>query len=69
MRHKRSHTKVIATIGPAIRNMQMIIDSTETEEFLVASNFLKKGDLVVHVGSIPIVDRGKTNMMKLTRVT
>ena len=40
-----------------------------TEEFLVSRNLLKKGDLVVHVGSIPILERGKTNMMKLTRVT
>ena len=40
-----------------------------TEEFLLGNNFLKKGDLVVHVGSIPILERGKTNMMKLTRVT
>lgn len=40
-----------------------------TEDFLVSQNLLKKGDLVVHVGSIPINERGKTNMMKLTRVT
>jgi len=40
-----------------------------TEEFLVSQNLLKKGDLVVHVGSIPILKKGKTNMMKLTRVT
>ncbi len=40
-----------------------------TEEFLVSQNLLKKGDLVVHVGSIPILERGKTNMMKLTRVS
>ncbi len=40
-----------------------------TEEFLVSQNLLKKGDLVVHVGSIPILQNGKTNMMKLTRVT
>ena len=39
-----------------------------TEEFLVTQNLLKKGDLVIHVGSIPILERGKTNMMKLTRV-
>jgi pyruvate kinase len=39
-----------------------------TEDFLVSSGFLKKGDLVIHVGSIPILERGKTNMMKLTRV-
>lgn len=40
-----------------------------TEEFLVAQNLLKKGDLVVHVGSIPILNKGKTNMLKLTRVS
>ena len=40
-----------------------------TEEFLVSQNLLKKGDLVVHVGSIPIMERGKTNMLKLTRVS
>ncbi len=40
-----------------------------TEDFLVSQNLLKKGDLVVHVGSIPILKKGKTNMMKLTRVS
>ena len=40
-----------------------------TEEFLVSQNLLKKGDLVVHVGSIPISEKGKTNMLKLTRVS
>ena len=40
-----------------------------TDEFLVSQNLLKKGDLVVHVGSIPILEKGKTNMMKLTRVS
>jgi pyruvate kinase len=40
-----------------------------TEEFLVSQNLLKKGDLVVHVGSIPILEKGKTNMLKLTRVS
>jgi pyruvate kinase len=39
-----------------------------TYEFLVSQNLLKKGDLVIHVGSIPILERGKTNMMKLSRV-
>ncbi|MEN8203904.1 MAG: pyruvate kinase [Bacteroidota bacterium] len=41
---------------------------TYTEDFLLSQNLLKKGDLVVHVGSIPIMEKGKTNMMKLTRV-
>ena len=40
-----------------------------TEEFLISQNLLKKGDLVVHVGSIPIREKGKTNMLKLTRVS
>jgi pyruvate kinase len=40
-----------------------------TEEYLVSQNVLKKGDLVVHVGSIPIMEKGKTNMLKLTRVS
>jgi pyruvate kinase len=40
-----------------------------TDEFLVSQGLLKKGDLVVHVGSIPINEMGKTNMMKLTRVS
>jgi len=40
-----------------------------TEEFLVSHNLLKKGDLVVHVGSIPILEQGKTNMLKLTKVS
>jgi pyruvate kinase len=40
-----------------------------TEEFLISENLLKKGDLVVHVGSIPILEKGKTNMLKLTRVS
>ena len=40
-----------------------------TEEFLISQNFIEKGDLVVHVGSIPILEKGKTNMLKLTRVT
>lgn len=39
-----------------------------TEEFLVSQNLLKKGDLVIHVGSIPIMAKGTTNMMKLSRV-
>lgn len=40
-----------------------------TEEFLVGQNLLKKGDLVVHVGSIPILEKGATNMLKLTIVS
>lgn len=38
-------------------------------EFLLNKNYIKKGDLVVHVGSIPIIEKGKTNMIKLSHVT
>jgi pyruvate kinase len=48
-------------------NMEEYIDYTI--EFLLVKNYLKKGDLVVHVGSIPILEKGKTNMIKLTHVS
>jgi pyruvate kinase len=34
--------------------------------FLLSQNLIRKNDLVVHVGSIPIIERGKTNMVKLS---
>jgi pyruvate kinase len=40
-----------------------------TLEFLLSQNLIKKNDLVVHVGSIPVVKKGKTNMIKLSKVT
>jgi len=40
-----------------------------TVGFLVDNQLLHKGDLVVHVGSIPILEKGKTNMLKLSHVT
>jgi len=48
------------------KNINEYIESTE--EFLISQNLLKKGDLIVHVGSIPILKKGRTNMLKLTRV-
>ncbi|MEX0982843.1 MAG: pyruvate kinase [Bacteroidales bacterium] len=36
--------------------------------FLLSQNLVKKNDMVVHVGSIPIIERGKTNMVKLSIV-
>jgi pyruvate kinase len=47
-------------------NLEEYIDYTI--EFLLSKNFLKKGDLVVHVGSIPILEKGKTNTIKLSHV-
>jgi pyruvate kinase len=46
-----------------------INDYTEyTLDFLLNQNLIKKNDLVVHVGSIPILKKGKTNMVKLSTV-
>lgn len=36
--------------------------------FLLSQNLIRKNDLVVHVGSIPILMKGKTNMIKLSRI-
>ena len=40
----------------------------ETKEILKNGNFLKKGDLVVNVASMPAQEKGTTNMMKLSKV-
>ena len=39
-----------------------------TISFLKEREYLKEDDVVVHVGSIPIRDEGKTNMMKISYV-
>jgi pyruvate kinase len=39
-----------------------------TINFLLSQNLIQKEDLVVHVGSIPILKKGKTNMVKLSTV-
>lgn len=35
-------------------------------EILMEKKLLKHGDVVIHVGSIPLMQRGKTNMLKIT---
>jgi pyruvate kinase len=40
----------------------------ETKDILKAGKFLKKGDLVVNLASMPAQERGMTNMMKLSKV-
>jgi len=40
----------------------------ETKEILRNGNFLKKGDLVVNLASMPAQEKGMTNMMKLSKV-
>ena len=40
----------------------------ETKEILKDGNFLKKGDLVVNLASMPAQEKGMTNMMKLSKV-
>lgn len=36
--------------------------------FLKDKNLIKEGDVVIHAGSIPILERGKTNMLKLSYI-
>ena len=37
-------------------------------EFMLEHGLVERGDVVVHVGSMPLLEHGKTNMLKLTRV-
>ena len=37
-------------------------------EFLLTNNLIAYGDVVVHVGSIPLIRKGKTNMLKISYV-
>ncbi len=38
-------------------------------EVLKSEALIKPGDIIVHVGSIPMIEHGKTNMMKISYVT
>jgi len=40
----------------------------ETKEILSDGNFIKKGDIVVNLASMPAQEKGMTNMMKLSKV-
>ena len=40
----------------------------ETKEILREGNFLKKGDLVVNLASMPAQEKGMTNMMKISKI-
>jgi len=40
----------------------------ETKEILRDGNFIKKGDIVVNLASMPAQEKGMTNMMKLSKV-
>ena len=39
-----------------------------TIEFLKTNKYIKNDDAVIHVGSIPMSNKGKTNMMKISYV-
>lgn len=41
---------------------------SQSINFLKEKNLLKEGDVVVHAGSIPILERGRTNMLKLSYI-
>jgi pyruvate kinase len=40
----------------------------ETKEILKKKKFLKKGDLVINIASMPARERGTTNMMKISKI-
>ncbi|MDB0027262.1 pyruvate kinase [Flavobacteriales bacterium] len=40
----------------------------ETKEILKGGKYLKKGDLVVNLASMPAQDKGTTNMMKISKI-
>ncbi len=40
----------------------------ETKEILKREKYLKKGDLVVNLASMPAQDKGMTNMMKVSKI-
>jgi pyruvate kinase len=40
----------------------------ETKEILKKQKYLRKGDLVVNIASMPARERGKTNMMKISKI-
>jgi pyruvate kinase len=37
-------------------------------DHLKADGLLNEGDVVIHVGSIPVLKKGKTNMLKITHI-
>ncbi len=41
---------------------------THTNDILKSKGYIKDNDVVVHVGSIPMKERGKTNMMKISYI-
>ena len=41
---------------------------TETKNILKKSKYIKKGDLVINIASMPAQEKGMTNMMKLSKV-
>ena len=47
-------------------NIDHVIE--QSNEILKQHGFIKKGDVVVHVGSTPLLKKGQTNMIKLSSV-
>ena len=41
----------------------------KTNEFLKSRNLLEKNDIVIHLASIPLNEKGKTNMLKISELT
>lgn len=57
---------VRAYIGVDHENMTDYIDHSIS--FLKQKNLIKEGDVIVHVGSMPVTTRGRTNMLKISYI-
>jgi pyruvate kinase len=47
-------------------NIELYINNSI--KFLLDKNLIPPGDVIVHIGSIPLLKRGKTNMLKLSYI-
>jgi len=57
---------VRAYIGEDHNNMTEYVEQSIV--FLKNKNLIKEGDVIIHVGSMPLNKRGKTNMLKLSYI-
>ena len=57
---------VRAIMSPGHNNIDDYIN--HSIEYLVEKDLIKPGSVIVHAGSIPILERGRTNMLKLSYI-
>ena len=52
----------------AVMKSGNLVEIGETKEILKGGKYLKKGDLVVNLASMPAKEMGMTNMMKIRKI-